>query len=141
MEDIFKSFKPKSVTYTPRSDAGSMSILGSVQMSEGRTTFKNMHIVSAKSNIGVFGFYILQCGDEFPKESLWKGKGMSSSGEFKCEEIDGDLAWTIEEAVSVYNKEEFKSHINPYSFIYGYVMKGVGVRLHDMWSFEVDREF
>ena len=133
MEDIFKNFAPKSVTYTPRSDAGVVSILGSVQMSRGVTTFKNMYVVEDE----VTGCYILQCSGELPKESLWVGKERSVSGDFKCEQVDESVAFMLEAAIKAYKEEDFMDNLNPYSYIYGYVFRGCGVRLHELWSFWV----
>ena len=140
MEDIFKNFAPKSVVYTPRSDAGEVSILGSVQMSKGDVMFKNMHIMYVSSEDGTRdSYYILQCSGELPRESLWRQRSRSRSGDFMCEEITLDLAQVFESAICRYKKEEFKEGLNPYSYIYGFVVSRYGISLHDMWSFSVEQ--
>jgi len=138
MEDIFKNFKPKSVTYISRSGAGSISVLGSIEMSKGNTTAKNMHVVRENATeLALENFYILQCNGDFPKESLWKGKNFSGSGDFICEKVTRGLAQSFKEAISDFKAESFKSHLNPYSYVYGYVLRASGIRLHEMYSFEV----
>ncbi len=132
MVDIMKGFKPKTVTYVAR-EAGSSEVLGSIQVSKGRTTFKNLAVVEVKGS-----YYLIQYQEGLPKERYWVGEDYVQTRSFMCEKISNTLATAVSNAISNFKKEDHKSHLNPYSYIYGYVVGWEGVSLHELWSFKVD---
>ncbi len=132
MSDIMKNFKPKEVTYFKR-EKGSSEILGSIQVSKGETTFKNLAVVVVNQ-----GYYLVQFNEELPKERYWREHKCAENMFFRSEKVPKYLAEKIGEGIAAFKGEQHKSHLNPYSYLYGFVKGKTEIKLHELWSFSVD---
>jgi hypothetical protein len=131
MDSIMKGFKPKSMTYFKR-EVGGAVVLGTLQTSKGETTFSNLSVVVVQEV-----YYLLQFNEDLPKERYWVGEGYLLSSSFMSERIDRHLAESISKGITSFKEEQHKSHLNPYSYLYGFVKGVTGIKLHELWSFEV----
>lgn len=128
-----KNFKPTLATKMkdPKQD---MKILGNIQVSNGNTTFKNLYVVELDMLHQGIAFYLVQA-NTLPDYRVWCNYDQVEFSSCKGERISQPMSQEFTLAIANWFDEGLKSHLSPYSYLYGHIKAATGVSLHKMFSF------
>lgn len=130
------TFQPKHLTTTTAPKAP-MNIRGSIQMSKGVTTYKDLYLVVLENPVR---YFLLQSNVGIPRQDEWCDLVRHETTGYKTEVVSERLFRVFEDSIGDWVNEGRKSHLVPYSYVYGYVKGRTGMGLEKLWSFELGED-
>lgn len=113
-----------------------MDITKSLTISKGITSFKNLHLVTIinEDTLDKY-YYFLQCNVIPNKKVFYSGEEYCKTDDYQFEAVSNDIYEDFSETLDYWSLESYKSHLNPYTYLYCILNTIFGINIHSMRSF------